>query len=419
MRQLGKGHSVMFFAPREVDHRIRILMPSGVDPNNRVGVLDVVRWAIHETCEDICHSLPYWAQQGLDHQKRFAAYEEYRTSGDLTVVRNAWLQSESRTLEEMYWITSGLQLRSEINSVPSLRERMERFGVTRLINARVAEEQEREREVNHEIEPGSSTGRNRRRPPRAMPARHVIHADILEFIKTGKVRDSSTYISPLLAPLDMIEALESTTEWSPSPLSTTDFITTVFRPDGIGLTEHLRPVNWILSSGSGKKSVVIVISPFEANALLPIIRESDKVRLHIYAPRVTSSMRSFSDLTFYTIPDSQTNPWSAPAHVRMTLNLFAGQLYFDSREEYECVCALLALSMAHPGAEYSEVDGFVPPEHRTGRSSPLTRSRIPALKRLVGLRRKGKGYHLTHLGQVLNGKPLSEEALWTLSNCYI
>jgi hypothetical protein len=416
MRQLGKGHSVMFFAPREVDHRIRSLMPGGIDPSNRVGVLDVVRWAIHETCEDICHSLPYWAQQGLDHQKRFAAYEEYGASGDLTVLRNAWLQFESRTLEEMYWITSGLQLRSEINSVPSLRERMDRFGVTRFIDARLAEEQEREREVNHEIEPGSSTGRKRRRPPRSMPARHVIHADILEFIRTGKVRDSSTYISPLLAPLDMVEALESTTEWSPSPLSTADFITTVLDSDGTatGLTEHLRPVSWILSSGSGKKSVVIVISPFEANALLPVIRESNEVRLHIYAPRVTPSMRSFSDLTFYTIPDSQTQPWSAPPHVRMTLNLFAGQLYFDSREEYESVCALLALSMAHPGAEYSEVDGFVPPEHRTGRSSPLTRSRIPVLKRLVGLRRKGKGYHLTHLGQVLNGKPLSEEALWTL-----
>ena len=383
-------------------------------PSNRVGVLDVVRWAIHETCEDICHSLPHWAQQGLDHQKRFAAYEEYRTSGDLTVLRDAWLQPESQPLEELYWTTSGSQLRSEINSVPVLRERMERFGVTRLIGARMAEEQERE--VDHEVEPGISTGGARRRPARAIPARHTIHPDILEFIKTGKVPDSSTYITPLLVPLKMVKDLESTTDWSPSPLSTADFIKTVVDSDGTGLTEHLRPVNWILSSGSGKKSVVIAISPYEANELLPIIRESNKVRLHVYAPRVTPTMRSFSDLTFYTIPDSQTEPWSAPAHVRMTLNLFAGQLYFDSREEYECVCALLALSMAHPGAEYSEADGFVPPKHRIGpRSCPFTRSVIPILKRLVGLRRKGKGYHLTHLGQVLNGKPLSEEALRALS----
>ena len=124
-------------------------------------------------------------------------------------------------------------------------------------------------------------------------------------------------------------------------------------------------------------------------------------------------MRSFSDLTFYSVPDSQTERWSAPAHVKTLLNIFPGQLYFDSREEYERVCGLLALSIAHPGAKYSEVDGFVPPIYRisTGRSSPFTRSRISILKTLIGLRRKGKGYHLTHLGQVLNGKPLSEDIL--------
>jgi hypothetical protein len=37
------------------------------------------------------------------------------------------------------------------------------------------------------------------------------------------------------------------------------------------------------------------------------------------------------------------------------------------------------------------------------------------LKTLIGLRRKGRGYHLTHLGQILNGKPLSEETLSALS----
>jgi hypothetical protein len=179
----------------------------------------------------------------------------------------------------------------------------------------------------------------------------------------------------------------------------------------MALTEYLRPVNWILSSGSGKDSIVVVISPYEANALLPIIRKTKKVRLHIYAPRVMLSMRSFSDLTFYTIPNSPKEPWSAPAHVRMELNLFAGQLYFDRREEYERVCVMLALCMAHPGAEHYEVDGFVPPMYRTGESSPFAKSKISILKTLVGQRRKGIGYHRTHLGQILNANPLDEETI--------
>jgi hypothetical protein len=362
---------------------------------------------MQETCEDIRHHLPYWAQQGLDHHNRFTAYEEHRSTSALKVLRNAWLQPESRTLEEMYWVTPGAAMSPEMYGIPSLRERIERLGATRLVDARMAEEQERE--ADHEVE----RERQIERPPRVQPARHVIRKDIRNFVSTGEFPGFSDHISPLLAPICMASVLDLTTEWSPSPLATGDFATTILGVNDKVLTDYLRPVNWILSSGSGKDSIVVVISPYEANELLPIIRKRKNVRLHVYAPRVTSSMRSFSDLTFHTIPDSGSleEQWSAPAHIRTELNLLAGQLYFDSREEYEKVCALLALSMAHPGAEYCEVDGFVPPAHRTGEDSPLETSKIALLKTLIGLRRKGMAFSRTHLGQILNANPLSEETL--------
>jgi len=291
---------------------------------------------------------------------------------------------------------------------------MERLGISKLVDVRVAEEQEQEqeREVNHEIE----RERHVERPAKIQPAKHALHPDIRGFAETGRIsRFFSNQISPLLVPVDMAKALDSTTVWSPSPLATVDFTTTVLGSDCSRLTDYLRPVNWVLSSWSGKDSVVIVISPFEANKLLPIIREKKKVRLHIYAPRVSYSMRSFSDLTFYSIPDSPTDTWSAPAHARIELNLFAGQLYFDSREEYESVCVLLALSRAHPGSKYSQVDGFVPPQYRTGRPSPFTESKVKILKTLIELRRKGMGYYRTHLGRILNASTLSEETLSVMS----
>jgi hypothetical protein len=409
MRQLGKGHSVMFFAPGEVDRRIRNCIPRRVASDGRIQVIDVLRWAMQETCEDIRRHLPYWALQGLDHHKRYAAYTVHRSTEDLKVLKNAWLQRESRTLEEMYWVMPGAAMSPEINSIPSLNERIKQLGVTRLVDVRIAEEQERE--MDHEKE----QERHIERPPKVEPAHHVIHPDIRQFIHTGNLPRSSSHISRLLSPLDMAKALNLATEWSPSLLATADFITTIRGSNSKGLTDYLRPVNWILSSGSGRDSTVVVISPYEANALLPIIRKSGKVRLHVYAPRVTTSMRSFSNLTFHTIPDALAQPWSSPAHIRTELNLFAGQLYFDSREEYERVCQLLALSMAHPGAEYCEVDGFVPPAYRTGRSSPLTTSKIAILKKLIGLRRKGMGFSRTHLGQILNANPLSEETLSVIS----
>ena len=413
MRQLGKGHSVMFFAPGEVDRRIRSRIPNGAS-SDRVRVLDVLRWAMQETCEDIRHHLPYWAQQGLDHHKRFTAYEKRRSTNAVEILRNAWLQPESRTLEEMYWEKTDVAVSAEMYGITSLRERIERFGVTRLVDVRVAEEQEQEheREAYHETE----QERHIQRPPKVKPAPHVIRKDILEFVATGRLPASSGHISPLLAPLDMAKALDSATGWSPSPLATGDFITTILGPKSNGLTDYLRPVNWVLSSGSGRDSTVVVISPYEANALLPAIRKKNKVRLHVYAPRVTFSMRSFSDLTFHTIPDIPAEkPWSAPAHIRTELNLFAGQLYFDSRDDYERACVLLALTMAHPGAKYCEIDGFVPPQHRTGEESPLETSKVAILKKLIGLRRKGMGYSRTHLGQILNANPLSEETLSVMS----
>jgi hypothetical protein len=307
----------------------------------------------------------------------------------------------------MYWVASRTKVGLDISTVPLLCERMERLGVTKVVNVRMEEEQERE--VDHEVDPAQIW-----RPPKARPVQHIIRWNIREFVETGNLPENSTHIYPLLAPINMAKDLDSATEWSPLPLATADFTMVKLGSDGMGLTDYLRPVNWILSSGSGKDSIIIVISPYEASELLPVIRKSNKVRLHIYAPRVTPSMRSFSHLTFYFIPDFPEERWSAPAHIRTELNLFAGQLYFDDRAEYDRVCVLLALSMAHPRAEKVELDGFVLPAHRTGKDSPFSRSRIPILKTLIWLRRKGMGYHRTHMGQILNGKPLSDEDLWSL-----
>jgi hypothetical protein len=409
LRQLGKGQSVMFFAPGEVDRRIRDLIPTDDDAaQGEICVVDILRWAVQETCEDIARNLPHWAQQGLDHGRRFKAYQQYifANNSDATILKNAWLQPESRTLEQMYdpAKTQGSELQQQVKDVPSLRERLELLTITKL--AEVGMDEEQEREVNNEAE----LERQVERPPKAEPTEHTTHQDIVSFVRTGNIPPHSTCIIPLLAPTGIDEALDSTPDWSPSPRSTLDFATTTECLSEDRLTDYLRPVNWVLSSGFGKDSVTIVISPFEANELLPTIRESDKVRLHIYVPKVTASMRSFSDLTFHTIPESPpTMAWTFPSHIRTELNLFAGQLYFDSKEEYDSVCVLFALKMAYLGAKEIDADGFVRPGNRsTGKSSPLTVSAIATFKRLMNLRRKGMGYDKTHVGRVLDARPLMD-----------
>ena len=408
MRELGKGQSVAFFAPGEVDRRIRGLISRGQESKNRIRVIDILRWAMHETCWDILHHLPHWAQQGVDHHRRFSAYKRYDLMGNLGGLKDSWLQRESKTLEEMYEPLSraqGAGLGPRINSTPSLRERLKRLGVTKLTDVRMAEEQERE--VNHEAE----LERHAEHPSRAFPAVHIVRDDIRNFVSTGILAKPLTHILPLFTPTGIHEALDSMAEWTPTPLATTDFAITTTDSSITELTDYLRPVNWIVSSGFGNQSVAIVISPYEANELLPVIRKSGKVRLHTYSPRVTASMRSFSDLTFYTIPESPEKKWRAAAHLRTELDLFAGQLYFDSEKDFRRICVLLALHMVHPGARQIEVDGFVPWAYRTDRTrrSPLTTSAIATFKKLTALRRKGMGFGGTDLGRVLDARPLSSE----------
>ncbi|KAH9180324.1 hypothetical protein EDB89DRAFT_11871 [Lactarius sanguifluus] len=401
MRQLGKGQSVIFFAPGEVDRRIRGLIPRGQESENGIRVIDILRWTMYETCWDIRHHLPHWAQQGVAHHRQLSAYKRDLT-GDLGILRSSWLQPGSKTLEEMYG--PGAQragLGPAINGIPALRKRLKSLGITQLIDVRMAEEQERE--VDHEPE----REYHAEHLPKVFPAEHIVCDEIRNFVNTGILAKPSTSIIPLLTPTKIHETLDSTEEWTPSPLATTDFAITTTNSSISDLTDYLRPVNWILSSGSGKECVAIVISPYEANELLPIIRKSGKVRLHIYSPRVTASMRSFSNLTFYTIPESPEK-WTAAAHLRTELDLFAGHLYFDSEEEYRRVCVLFALHIVHPGAERIEVDGFVPTAYRTGRESPLTASAIATFKRLTALRRRG-GFSGTDLGQVLDARPLDSE----------
>jgi hypothetical protein len=163
-------------------------------------------------------------------------------------------------------------------------KQVERLGITKLVDTRIAEEQERE--VDHEVE----WERHVERPPKAQPAKRHLRPNIRRLVETGMISRLSEKISPLLVPVEMANAIDSTAEWSLFPLATTDFTTTVLGSDGPRLTEYIRLVNWILSSGSGKDSVVVGISPFEAHELLPVIHRTNKVRLHVYAPRVTTAV---------------------------------------------------------------------------------------------------------------------------------
>tara|TARA_R110002060_G_scaffold77430_2_gene88904 strand:+ start:904 stop:1263 length:360 start_codon:yes stop_codon:yes gene_type:complete len=92
------------------------------------------------------------------------------------------------------------------------------------------------------------------------------------------------------------------------------------------MDQYLRPVHWLLTIRRAHNGITcVIISPKEANDLLPIIREKQHVTLHIYTPRLSLANHTLEDFAFCAIPALPVD-WIIPP-IGIQITLFAGQLY--------------------------------------------------------------------------------------------
>ncbi|KAG8928194.1 hypothetical protein FRC02_007248, partial [Tulasnella sp. 418] len=225
MRRLGFGHTIIFFAPPEVDHGIRIA--AGLGQENLIGTKDIVLWTMFESCLEVLNRLPQWAQQGIDHRKREIAWREFTRSSSFSIDRleATWLQNEARPLNEMYALdhdSSMSGLSHQLRAYPDLLARYLKWTPSTSTDTRFHEEQEREREVLFEVE----TERHVKRPSKAIPATHNLHADVRNLVKKGIYRRSSPAFVSLFTQLAGVYFEGQS--WSSSQLlCTQDFSVTV------------------------------------------------------------------------------------------------------------------------------------------------------------------------------------------------
>ena len=416
MRKLGHGQSVMFFAPPEVNDQI--LAAVGKNQGDNVDTVDVVRWAIAETCTSTRSAVPLWASQGLCYQDSQEAWLSYCHDGRID--GSAFALPEAQTLEEMYGFQVGGNrdpLNTEIpnnsrrrKEILNIRETCSEFGVGSLLAARQYEEQERE--VSHEAQREQQV----QRPPPAVPCQHGIHSRLLKFVQTGLIEeDQSVFLKAFRSLARFTSARKSWVGgWDGRLRVTNDFVQTV-KSTG-HLDSYLHSVNWVLSTT--ESGVLVVISPFEANELITSIMLSEHVRLHVYAPRVTNTMKSFEDLSFLTLPykPSSLAPGPIQQPLLAQLSLFAGQLFLRDFAAYKDLCKFLGLyaDSNFSAGEGNSVngDGFVVPRSRPALGmlpSPFNSSPVPFLLQVMALRRKGQSFGSTHIGQILRGRLLDEK----------
>lgn len=414
LRKLGKGQSVVFCISEEIQGKITERTSKAADD---IQVLDVLMWAITETWSDLRRSMPLWATQGRRYEEH-----KYLLNGVETTVSQAkqFLEEEAQSVEYRYRPSVETSPSEAFKgwdiSSPNVRKIIQRCQDFDTLNFNAASlQEEQERELAPEIE----EERQLERPLPMSPEKHGIHPHLTHLVKTGQLIKESTVCVPAFQALQQTSAAKyfDSKQLPTDLLVTCDFIRTVKCPGGnspmsFNVDSYLRPVQWIISFPKEKgayisKHQLMIISPFEADQLLPLIRISTHVTLHLYAPRPNQVFRPLDNLDLFKIGNRAFDVGSDDRSLIVQLNLFAGQLYFNSYSEYTEMCDYLGLAWA-TAKEGQEVqtDGFI----RGSRGKwGLKDSAVRFFSELMKLRREGEGIDKTQVGKLLDGVMLTED----------
>ncbi|KAI8936437.1 hypothetical protein NX059_006844 [Plenodomus lindquistii] len=409
LRKLGHGQSVTFIVPEEIANKIvELTHKLAGEP---IQVKEVLSWSVSESWQDLKRSMPLWAVQGHRYETQRPQMNGVNTTKEQAL---AFLEPEAQDLETRYKPKTkedeashqllGWDLSN--NNVAQIISRCRDFEAMGFSSAALSEEQERE------LAPEIEEERQIERPPRMSAEKNGLHIDLHKLVLTGKLALASEAYQPAFRTLGSTSAAKHFKLSSlPSDLLVTkDFARTVKVPPGSTQASFIsdsyqRSVQFVLSipscSTPGKVQHMIVISPYEANVLLPIVRALKKVTLHLFAPRSNASFEPLDRLMLYNIGHAFT-PDSVSRSLTLQLNLFAGSLYLRSLSEYDDLCDFLGLLRTKARADQEVwADGFINPP--CGKWN-LKKSPVPFLRALLmKIRREGEGVEKTHLGKILNG----------------
>lgn len=409
---------MIFCVPNEIQTKIKALKTETRRQSDlHISIVDILAWSIGETWRDMHRSMALWASQGRRHGLHKEIWEEARSnteteSGQTRAISfsqslaEKYVEDEADTLESRYRPrnTTVSRRSSKRVSTDPISLRCSEFKDLNLDSATLHEEEERE------LAPEVEEERENEKPPEVEPAPHRVHEDVMAFVRSGIADRSATGYKPAFLALRKTGAAAffDVSQFHRGLLVTNDFASTIKSSGNLDL--YQRSVQWILTSGPPDAVTnMMILSPFEAQMLLPKIERSKVVALHVYAPRSNLAHRRLDTLDLYTVPE-RLKTRQIPQRLVTELNLFAGQLYFDSFEQYVDVCKFLGLAYETPGEdEEIAADGFIlqDGEGRVGRESGLRNSPVEFFKVLyMKIRHNCKTIDKTHMGKLLDNQLL-------------
>lgn len=397
MRQLETSQSVSFWASYEADIGIRKVCE--LSPQATVQNEHVMRFVENNSRRFETANMVHWTTCALNYTKKLIAHKQYKDKDEHDSLKKLYekcVDDDFAKLSEMYGEkeeaklidiaykkfdkmaagTAERNIRKFIRDMQeNVDEKLREFAsdVKRFTHAL---DEEQEKELEQETEEQSQV----ERPPDAKPAEPKFDKRLEKLVNDGangtlieimKKENALLSIAASLANTQLAEFCSRNADaWSGSLMVTTDFQSVIQSQEACD--EYLRPIRWIAQLRSAKaNNVLILLSPFEANHLLPAFRKSANSTLFMYHPRLSIMHSNLLDMEKLQVTESATLS-TINIEDEVQIGVYSGQMYFKNIAEQTAYTGFLGLIPTPRTAEQQEAfneklikeNGFVPPKKR-------------------------------------------------------
>ena len=422
MRKLDLGHSFCTVAPPEI--HAQILKLSGKNAE-KLATCDVVEWTLDQTCEMIVSNTSLYKKREICYERRKAIVLDYgwkngansQGRSPATPFVEALREPEAFDVSTLYSIerdhTPALSI--EMRQLPEMRQLLHDSSQPGGHNDLDAEV---ETEAEKEIAKESPREQDTSQPPDMKPHEPSVSQLLFEAIEAGCM-DTTAFIPAFsIFRTDSETSTNDERAWESTLFITPDFKNTVQDSGDPPKASVLRPVNFVLSFSFQNNGELLIISQHEACAIMPRMERATDAHLLLYNPCIPRSRMRSDELMLYNIPPiPQERGWHPNPTALCMLQIFSGQVHFDSKSQYEACCAWLGVlaagrTLTVHKLDYYDAGRFVLPKIRRLRhwdESPFEASPLPYLKEKVDLRMQGRDWSLSSLGKIVAGKEVRDD----------
>lgn len=398
MRMLGQGHSVSFYASVEADTGIRKL--NNITGNDEtINTWHVLQYVCNNSHIFVREGLVHWSAAGLNYTQKLAAHTFFEEATTLSELSQRCTDPENTPLIEMYGAKEAKELyfitynhfkrialiyneqTSILNWIHRTRDdvvRKLRNHIPEVVRYTQLLDEEQEKELEHELEEQRQVYRPPPRPP-IVPHFNPLLQTLFTYGKSHDVlaelhRSNGIRKLPLAFQKTLLFSIiePQMSAWNDNIVVTEDFLSVAQLSPSDRDDEFLRPVWWIARiTDPNNDDLLILLSTFESNKLLPTFRSNTKSILHMFSPKLSMSHSNLLNNANLQVPANSSNE-NIDAAKAVQIAMFAGSMYFNDVVEETAYNNFMGFIPRPRSAEYQQAfeegaitsNGYVPAEHR-------------------------------------------------------